>query len=170
MRSIGVLSDTHGQLREQALRELEGSELILHAGDVGDLSILDRLREIAPVWAVRGNTDYGDIAAALPLTEVVDLLSPDGAVGAVPSPMLAYVLHGHLPLDLDPGAAGIRLVVSGHTHLPHLFEEHGVLYLNPGSIGPRRFDKPVSLARVDIEGSGVDARLSARIIDLSGQV
>jgi len=170
VRRIGVLSDTHGQLRDEALRELEGSELILHAGDVGDLAILDRLRDIAPVWAVRGNTDFGEIAAALPLTECVDLMAPDGVAGNAPSSVLAYVLHGHMPLDLDPGAAGIRLVVSGHTHLPHLFEEHGVLYLNPGSIGPRRFDKPVSLARVDVEGEGAAASISARIIDLSGEV
>lgn len=151
MRVIGVISDTHGQLRPEAVAALEGSDLILHAGDVGDPAILDALGRLAPVHAVYGNTDHGALRAALPRTAVVDLGSNDGQVGAAgPVGPLAYVHHGDAELDLDPGAAGIALVVSGHTHRPLVEERHGVLYLNPGSAGPRRFTLPATVARVRV--------------------
>lgn len=143
---IGVISDTHGLLRPQALEALEDSDLIIHAGDVGPLEILDQLRAIAPVRAVRGNTDRGAIAAVLPLTEVVEV--PGAGEG---HPTLLYVIHILEDLDLDPGAAGFRCVICGHSHRPEVREERGVLYLNPGSAGPRRFDLPVTVARLRID-------------------
>jgi putative phosphoesterase len=159
MRVIGVISDTHGLLREEALTELAGSDLILHAGDVGDLAILKRLAEIAPVRAVRGNTDHGAVAAALPETDVVDLTSPMGGVSTEGRGPFAYVAHGHRELDLDPVAAGFRVVVQGHTHEPALVEREGVLYFNPGSAGPRRFDLPVTVGRLRVQGTEVQAEI-----------
>jgi putative phosphoesterase len=155
VRTIGIISDTHGLLRPEALEELQGCDLILHAGDVGDPAILGVLGAIAPVHAVYGNTDGHDLRAALPATLAVDLGTPDGRVtGNGPLGPLAYVYHGDRDLDLDPVAAGIALVVSGHTHEPRL-EDHGhVLYLNPGSAGPRRFRLPVSVARVHVGDGG----------------
>jgi uncharacterized protein len=136
---IGLISDTHGLLREQALRALEGSELIIHAGDVGDPTILDALKSIAPVFAVRGNTDTEPWAQALPDTEILEL-------GAA----TIYILHDLHALDLDPAAAGLQVVVSGHSHKPASAESRGVLFINPGSAGPRRFDLPVTVARLDL--------------------
>lgn len=152
MRIIGVISDTHGLLRPEAVAALEGSALILHAGDVGDVRILERLEEIAPVHAVRGNTDGGELKKMLPATAVVDLGSES----------IAYLLHGDEELDLDPAAARIALVVSGHTHVPRVERRGGVLYLNPGSAGPRRFSLPVTVARVWVDEGG----LSAEIVEL----
>lgn len=152
MRIIGVISDTHGLLRPEAVAALEGSALILHAGDVGDVRILERLEEIAPVHAVRGNTDGGELRKMLPATAVVDLGSGS----------IAYLLHGDEELDLDPAAAGIALVVRGHTHVPRVERRGGVLYLNPGSAGPRRFSLPVTVARVWVDEGG----LSAEIVEL----
>jgi uncharacterized protein len=134
---IGVISDTHGLLRPQAVKALKGVELIIHAGDIGNPEVLAALEQIAPVQAVRGNTDRGDWAADLPLTRVVE-------VGGVH----LYVLHELFCLDLDPAAAGFAAVIFGHSHHPHLERKNGVLYLNPGSAGPKRFTLPVSLARV----------------------
>ena len=136
---IGLISDTHGLLRPQALEALRGCELILHAGDVGKPEILSALRELALVIAVRGNVDQEDWAKALPETAVAE-------AGAV----LLYVLHDVHALDLDPAAAGFRVIVSGHSHQPGKFERNGVLYVNPGSAGPRRFHLPVSVARLDL--------------------
>jgi uncharacterized protein len=136
---VGLISDTHGLLRRQAVEALRGSELIIHAGDVGDPGILQELGSLAPVVAVRGNVDTEEWAEALPLTAVVE-------VGSV----LIYVLHDANALDLNPAAAGFRVVVSGHSHKPSKIERDGVLYLNPGSAGPRRFQLPVSLARLDL--------------------
>ena len=138
IRSISLISDTHGLLRPEALRALEGSGLIIHAGDVGDPEILDELRRLAPVVAVRGNIDSGAWCADLPETAVAEAGSG-----------LIYVLHDIKALDLNPRAAGIAMVVSGHSHKPSLQERDGVLYVNPGSAGPRRFELPVTLARVD---------------------
>ena len=138
-RTIGVLSDTHGLLRPQALRALEGSELIIHAGDVGDPEILETLKSLAPVIAVRGNVDTDPWALALPETEVLEM---DAAT--------IYVLHDVHALDLDPVAAGFHIIVSGHSHKPTRTEHGGVLFLNPGSAGPRRFDLPVTVARLDM--------------------
>lgn len=151
MRRIGVISDTHGQLRPEAVAALEGSDLVLHAGDVGDPDILERLGRIAPVHAVHGNMDRGELVRLLPATTVVDLGSADGALGpAGPRGPVAYVLHDLEALDLDPVAAGFSLVVTGHTHEPRTIRRDGVLYLNPGSAGPRRFNLPVSVARLTV--------------------
>ena len=136
---IGLISDTHGLLRPQALEALRGSELILHAGDVGKPEILTALRKLALVIAVRGNVDQADWAKALPETAVAE-------AGRV----LLYVLHDVHALDLDPAAAGFEVVVSGHSHQPGKFERDGVLYVNPGSAGPRRFHLPVSVARLNL--------------------
>ncbi len=136
---IGLISDTHGLLRDEALRALDGSELILHAGDVGKPEILDELRKLAPVIAVRGNIDSGAWAASLPATAVIEA-----------GPLVIYMLHDVHDLDLDPAAAGFGLVVSGHSHQPNREERNGVLFVNPGSAGPRRFRLPVTLARLDL--------------------
>lgn len=136
---IGLISDTHGVLRPQALEALRGSELILHAGDVGKPEILSALRELAPVIAVRGNVDKSDWASALPETAVAE-------AGKV----LFYVLHDVHALDLNPAAAGFHIVVSGHSHQPGRFERDGVRYINPGSAGPRRFQLPVTVARLNL--------------------
>ena len=135
---IGLISDTHGLLRPEALRELAGVELIVHAGDVGKPEILMELGRIAPVVAVRGNIDTGDWASRLPLTAVVE------AQGA-----RIYVIHDVHDLEIDAAAAGFAMVVSGHSHKASREERSGVLYVNPGSAGPRRFRLPITLARVD---------------------
>lgn len=139
---IGLISDTHGLLRSQALEALRGSDLILHAGDVGKPEILMALRELAPVVAVRGNVDTADWAKTLPETTV-----------ATAGDVLLYVLHDLHALDLDPAVSGFRVVVSGHSHQPDKFERAGVLYINPGSAGPRRFQLPVTVARLNLERS-----------------
>jgi len=139
MKRIGLISDTHGLLRKEALEALRGSELILHAGDVGEQEILGGLRKIAPVIAVRGNVDTEPWAQALPETAVAE-------AGAV----LIHVLHDVNALDLNPAAAGFHVVVSGHSHKPGKTERNGVLYINPGSAGPRRFRLPVTLARLNL--------------------
>ncbi|MBI4644068.1 MAG: metallophosphoesterase family protein [Deltaproteobacteria bacterium] len=141
---IGVISDTHGLLRPQAVAALKGVSLIIHAGDIGAPEILEHLGRIAPVRAVRGNTDRGEWARALPLTEVVDA----GGVHI-------YVLHDLHTLDLDPKAAGFAAVIFGHSHRPHLEGKNGVLFLNPGSAGPRRFTLPVSLAYLKVQGKSL---------------
>ena len=148
---VGVISDTHGLLRPEAIAALKDSELIIHAGDVGDPGILERLRAIAPTFAVRGNVDTASWAEALPLTEVVQTAG-----------LQMYVLHNLADLDLDPKAAGFAAVISGHTHRPIAERRNDVLYLNPGSAGPRRFTLPVAVARLQVEGS----RLSHEIIEL----
>jgi len=148
---VGVISDTHGLLRPQALAALEGSELIVHAGDVGNPHILEQLRGIAPTTAVRGNIDTGAWATSLPIAEVVE-------VGDVH----LYVLHDLAALDLDPTAAGFAAVISGHSHRPAADVRNGVLYLNPGSAGPRRFTLPITVARLEIVGE----RISHDIIEL----
>ena len=137
---IGVISDTHGLLRPEAVGALEGVSLILHAGDVGQPNILSELARVAPVKAVRGNVDRGDWASQLPTTEAVE-------VGGVS----LYMLHDLEDLDLEPDAAGFQVVIFGHSHKPSVTEERGVVYLNPGSAGPRRFKLPVSLARLEVQ-------------------
>ncbi|HLZ93194.1 MAG TPA: metallophosphoesterase family protein [Candidatus Acidoferrum sp.] len=139
-QKIGLISDTHGLLREEALQALRGSELIIHAGDVGDPEILEALRKIAPVIAVRGNVDTAEWARALPETAVAEA----GGVHI-------YVLHDVHALDLNARAAGFSIVVSGHSHKPSRSERDGVTYINPGSAGPRRFDLPITVARLDLE-------------------
>jgi putative phosphoesterase len=147
---IGVISDTHGLLRPEALAALAGVDEILHAGDVGDPSILDALRRIAPVCAIRGNVDVAGPCAELPPTEAIEL-----------GGKLFYLVHSVHDLDIDPVAAGVAAVVSGHSHQPSVERRDGVLYLNPGSAGPRRFRLPVSLAIVE-----VGARIEVRIVEL----
>ncbi len=132
---VGVISDTHGLLRPQALAALAGAEYILHAGDVGDPAILKALRAVAPLTAIRGNTDEGGPCAFLPPTELVTLVEHN-----------LYMLHDVHQLDLNPEAAGISIVISGHSHRPSIEQRRGVLYLNPGSAGPRRFKLPITLA------------------------
>lgn len=136
---VGVISDTHGLLRPEAVAALRGSEVIIHAGDIGKPEVIARLRGVAPTFAVRGNNDTGAWAAGVPLTQVVKA----GGLNF-------YVLHEGLQLDVDPAATGYSAVVSGHSHRPSIQFRDGVLYLNPGSAGPRRFRLPVAVARVRI--------------------
>jgi putative phosphoesterase len=136
---VGLISDTHGLLRPEAVAALQGSQLIVHAGDVGNSEILESLRGIAPVVAVRGNVDKEEGAQGLPISAVAE-------AGEV----LIYVLHDVNDVDLDPRAAGFQIVVSGHSHKPGKMEREGVLFVNPGSAGPRRFQLPVTVARLDV--------------------
>jgi len=142
---IGIISDTHGLIRPEALEVLRGSEMILHAGDIGSRAVLDALGAIAPVVAVRGNCDKGSLARELPSTEIIEA---DGH--------LIYLLHDIERLDLDPAAAGFRVVISGHSHRPVQRERKGVLFLNPGSAGPRRFGLPVTVARLRLDANHAD--------------
>ena len=139
MLVVGLISDTHGLLRPEAVQALAGSDLIIHAGDVGAPEILAARRAVAPVVAVRGNIDNGRWAEALPMTAVAEAGNT-----------LIYVLHDLNELDLDPAAAGFGVVVSGHSHQPASSERSGVLYVNPGSAGRRRFRLPVTVARLDL--------------------
>jgi uncharacterized protein len=145
---IGVISDTHGLLRPEAGAALRGSEFIIHAGDVGDAAILDELKKIAPVIAVRGNVDREMWAQILPETQVLEI----GGVSI-------YILHDLSQLDLKPEAAGFSAVISGHSHNPHQEVTNGVLYFNPGSAGPRRFHLPVSLGRLIVSGTELRAEV-----------
>jgi uncharacterized protein len=145
---LGVISDTHGLMRLEAIRALDGVDMIIHAGDIGTPDVLEALHAIAPMVAVRGNNDKGEWARGLPETEVVE-------VGNV----VLYVLHDVKALGLDPVAAGFHAVISGHSHRPDMAKRQGVLFLNPGSAGPRRFKLPVSVARLIIRGDTVDAQL-----------
>ncbi|OAI12118.1 phosphodiesterase [Methylomonas koyamae] len=147
LHRLGIISDTHGLLRPQALAALRGCERILHAGDIGKPEVLHALNELAPVTAVRGNNDKGVWANELPACARVEL----GQVGI-------YLLHDLAELDIDPARAGIRIVISGHSHKPSISERDGVLYLNPGSAGPRRFKLPVAVAELAISGAAVHAR------------
>jgi uncharacterized protein len=147
--TLGVLSDTHGMLRPQAVEALRGSDRILHAGDVGDPGILRKLAQIAPVIAIRGNVDTGAWAESLPETEVVEA----GGVSI-------YMLHDLDRLGLKPEMTGFRVVVYGHSHQPKIEEKNGVLYFNPGSAGPRRFKLPVSVGKLTIKTGRAQATLS----------
>jgi putative phosphoesterase len=145
---VGVISDTHGVLRPEAVTALRGVHRIVHAGDIGAPDVLDALRALAPVTAVRGNNDRGGWAAALPATDVLE-------VGG----LSLYVLHDLHELDRDPRAAGFAAVIAGHSHQPRQEARNGVLYFNPGSAGPRRFRLPVCLGRLVIEDGRIEARL-----------
>ena len=149
---VGVISDTHGLLRPEALDALRGSDLIIHAGDVGRPELLEPLRALAPLHVVRGNVDHGAWAAALPMTAHVD-------VGG----LSFHVLHNIAELDLDPPTAGFAAVIYGHSHVPKIETRDDVLYLNPGSAGPRRFKLPVTVARVRVAGQ----RIEPEIVTLS---
>ena len=142
---VGVVSDTHGRMHPATLGALAGVTRILHAGDVGDPAILQLLSSVAPVTAVRGNVDEGDL---LPETEVVEIAG-----------VSIYMLHVLAAIDIDPAAAGCAVVVSGHTHQPKIERKRGVLYLNPGSCGPRRFKLPITIARLRIDGGKAEAEI-----------
>ena len=148
VHTVGVISDTHGLLRPEAVAALAGVERIVHAGDIGSPDVLAALGRLAPVTAVRGNNDRGDWAAGIADTEVVE-------VGGVS----LYVLHDLHELDLDPRAAGFVAVIAGHSHQPRQEERDGVLYFNPGSAGPRRFRLPISLGRLTIARGRVTGSL-----------
>ena len=151
VQRIGLISDTHGLLRPEALDALRGSDLILHAGDVGKPEILDELRKLAPVVAIRGNVDTSPWAKKLKETELVETAAAS-----------FYLIHNIDNLDLNPAAAGIHIVLFGHSHQPAQYEKGGVLYINPGSAGPHRFHLPITVARLDL---GI-APWSVEFIDL----
>ena len=146
-RLIGVISDTHGLVRPQAIEALTGVDMIPHAGDIGNSAVLDTLSDIAPVVAVRGNNDKGEWAESLPASEAVEI-----------GPVSIYMLHDLKEIDISPPGI-FQVVVSGHSHKPVVEERRGVLYVNPGSAGPRRFKLPVSVAHLKIEGSAINAKL-----------
>lgn len=145
---VGVISDTHGLLRPEAVAALRGSRQIIHAGDVGSAEILDHLTEIAPVTAVRGNVDKAAWGLKLPFTGVLEV-----------NGISIYVLHDLAQLDLKPEAAGFKVVISGHSHIPKQETRNGVLYFNPGSAGPRRFQLPVSIGHLVISNGTVRGEL-----------
>ena len=148
MTLLGVISDTHGLLRPEALDALRGSELIIHAGDVGQSEILERLRKIAPVVAVRGNVDTAPWAEELPETNTVEVVGH-----------LIFVLHDRSQLAVHPAHAGFAAVVFGHSHKPLAEVQNGVLFLNPGSAGPRRFRLPISIARLRVSPMGLQPEI-----------
>jgi uncharacterized protein len=148
MQRVGLISDTHGLVRPEAVDFLRGSDFIVHAGDIGDVQVLEELRRLAPLTAVRGNNDKGPWATSIAETDVLQ-------VGDVS----IYVLHDLSELDLDPIAAGFRVVVSGHSHNPRIEERDGVLYVNPGSSGPRRFKLPIAVGELQVAGASVKARI-----------
>lgn len=152
--TVGLISDTHGLLRPEAVDALSGSDLIIHSGDIGDPQVLSGLSRLAPVTAVRGNVDRGSWASSLPETEVLK-------IGAA----FIFVLHNVADLDLDPAAAGFQAVISGHSHRPGCREKDGVLFVNPGSAGPRRFTLPITVGRLLVTGT----RITADLIELEGK-
>lgn len=152
MLRIGLISDTHSLLRPQATAFLQGCDHIVHGGDIGHAGILEALAAIAPLTAVRGNNDIGPWAERVRETELF-------RVGEI----FLYALHDLAQLDIDPGAAGVRVVVSGHSHKPSIAQRQGVLFVNPGSAGPRRFRLPVSVAELVV---GDDGEVSARTVEL----
>lgn len=148
MITIGVISDTHGLLRPEAIAALKGSDHIIHAGDIGDPAILDALKQIAPVTAIRGNIDHEAWARKLPATDLVTI-----------NGLALYVLHNIEELDLKPEAAGFSAVIYGHTHVPRQETKNGVLYLNPGSAGPKRFRLPVTIGRLRIHSQELECEI-----------
>lgn len=151
---IGVISDTHGLLRSGVAKAFQGVDLILHAGDIDRPQVLKALNEIAPVRAVRGNMDRGEWTAPLPATEAVEI--GDTSV---------YMIHNIQEMDLDPSGAGFQVVVFGHSHQPKIEKKKGVLFLNPGSAGPRRFDYPITAAVLEIGNSSLEEKVSPKIIE-----
>jgi putative phosphoesterase len=148
MQRIGVISDTHGLVRPEALEHLRGCDSIIHAGDVTDAVVLEAMRAIAPLTVVRGNNDRGPWASQLPTSELVRV-----------EDVHIYVIHDLHEIDIDPVAAGVSVVISGHSHKPSIDRRDGVLYLNPGSAGPRRFTLPIAMAELVVAGAHVDARV-----------
>ncbi|HLJ88693.1 MAG TPA: metallophosphoesterase family protein [Candidatus Angelobacter sp.] len=150
---VGVISDTHGLLRPEALDALRGSQHILHAGDIGDEEIIPALQRIAPVTAIRGNVDREPWTLQFPETEVIELAG-----------LHFFLIHDVNAIDLNPRAAGFSVVISGHSHQPKQEEKDGVLYFNPGSAGPRRFNLPVSVGRIEIIGGKAKATVIPLVI------
>ena len=148
---VGVISDTHGLLRPEALDLLRGSEHIIHAGDIGAAEIITKLEQIAPVTAIRGNIDVQPWARRFPESEVLEL-----------GGLHIYIIHDVKALDLNPKAAGFAAVISGHSHMPAQETKNGVLYFNPGSAGPKRFELPISVGRLEIS----NGRISSEILDI----
>lgn len=157
---LGIISDTHGLLRPEVAPALEGVDRILHIGDVGKISILDQLAKIAPVTAIRGNVDREGACAKLPETDVVLIENPPHAG------LYIYMLHDLKTLHLDPAAAKFAAVLHGHTHVPNFVTKKGVLYFNPGSCGPRRFELPVTIGFLTIKADGA---LKPEIVTLKVQ-
>jgi putative phosphoesterase len=145
---IGLISDTHGLLRPQAVAALQGVDHIIHAGDIGTPQVLEQLRQIAPVMAVRGNNDQAPWASEIPVSQTVKM-----------NGVAIHVLHDVHELDFDPAASGVQVVIAGHSHKPAIDRRSGVLFINPGSAGPRRFRLPVSVATLDIRGGIPDAQI-----------
>src|ERR1700674_5974581 len=152
---VALLSDTHGLMRAEARAFAVGCNYIIHGGDIGSAEILDDLAAMAPLISVRGNNDTQAWAAHLPETEMI-------RVGSA----FVYVIHDLAQLDIEPHAAGVQVIVSGHSHKPLVEKRDGILYVNPGSCGPRRFKLPISVGEITVSGSAVNAR----IVDLSGGV
>lgn len=152
---IGVISDTHGLLRPESISALQGVDHILHAGDVGDPAILDSLRAIAPLTAIRGNIDHTGVCANLPATEFIELGGKN-----------IYMLHDLSVLDLDPRAAGVSVIISGHSHRPNIERRNEIWYFNPGSAGPRRFSSPVSVGLLEI----THGEINPRLVDLTNVI
>jgi uncharacterized protein len=150
--TIGLISDTHGVLRNSAKKALQGVKLIIHAGDIDSLEVLDELEKIAPVSAVRGNIDVLHRVNSLPKTDLIEFKG-----------IHIYVIHDIQKMDIDPVAAGISVVVFGHSHEPVVYNKDGVIYINPGSAGPKRFKLPISLGRLKIDNS----RIIPEIIELA---
>ena len=148
MYRVGLISDTHGLLRDEAKAFLKGCDYIVHGGDIGHPGILEELARLAPVTAVRGNNDRGLWAESLRETELLQV-----------DQVFVYAIHDLARLDIEPNAAGVRVVVSGHSHRPLVKERDGVLYVNPGSSGPRRFRLPIGVGELLVTGSSVSARL-----------
>jgi putative phosphoesterase len=148
MTRVGLISDTHGLLRTSAVEFLRGCDHIIHGGDIGRPEILEELARIAPLTAVRGNNDKGEWARRIGVSELIRL---DG--------VCIYVIHDAAAMDIDPSGAGVRVVVSGHSHQPMIDHRGGVIYVNPGSAGPRRFTLPVAVGELTVSGDSVSARL-----------
>lgn len=148
MTIIGIISDTHNLLRSEAVNALKGSEIIIHAGDIGSSEIINRLQKIAPVYAIRGNIDGLLWENSLPTTDLIET-----------SGKLLYVLHNIHEIDIDPVEAGFDAVITGHSHKPKIENKNGVFYINPGSAGPRRFSLPVTIARLRIAGDIINCEL-----------
>jgi uncharacterized protein len=146
---VGVISDTHGLLRPEALRFLQGCDSIIHCGDICEQRVIDELSRVAPVAAVRGNNDKGDWARALPESELLRI----GGISI-------YVIHDLSLIDIDPKAAGVAVVLSGHSHKPQIDRREGITYLNPGSAGPRRFKLPICVAELIVKGDSFTARIA----------
>jgi putative phosphoesterase len=157
MFRIGLISDTHGLLRAQAIEFLRGSDHIVHGGDIGHAGILEELTKLAPVTAVRGNNDTGPWAERIAETELIELAG-----------VRLFAIHDLAQLGIDPAATGVRVVVSGHSHKPRVEEREGVFYVNPGSAGPRRFSLPVSVGEVMIS-SGKVAAARTVVLDLEAR-